>query len=671
VVSLNMRRQAILKILETTIQGTPLTIDALSHMLNVSQRTIRYDLNCIEDELKDKGFLLHKKSHKGVWIESDDLKKNHFMSEEECQYEYIFSKEERTQASVVYILDTEEAISIKQLADNLRVSRSTVITDLDNVRELLKKYQLELCSKQGCGIWIEGSELCIRKILIDIFSLHIHDVGNICLWEEKDISEIVLFCKYVKELPIKKFATIFIDILKKENLLYDDFSINYLVIAGSIQLKRLAIGKQVEEISNIEMNDHSSQFLCQIAKRIAEKLSLYNEYFFEEPEIKYIIWQLLNSKISFFSQLNEQEKSTMKLQAINMAEIFIKNCQTWLGNIYSDDEELLYGLAMHLQPVIQRAKYGIKLINPMLPQIQKKYAKLFTITKKAIAEIEQKLGTELSEDEIGYLTIYLGAAIERKKARLLKKMRVILVCENGMGTSQLLSIMLKNRMPYLEIQQIVSVHDLNQQNLNELDLIISTISLEIQENIAILHVSPILSEAEIQVIEKQIRYLYDKKLNIDSNEKIMKSLKEVLLPATIALNVEAKDWESAIAAAGKPLVDIGAVENRYIDNMIECVRQLGPYIVIAPGIAMPHARPENGVKRVCMSMVRLQTPIKFGNLRNDPVELVFALGAVNSESHYRILSNLWAMLSTPSAVTVLRKSNDRTQIFDVIKTYSC
>ncbi|MBP2660242.1 MAG: modulated transcriptional regulator, MtlR family [Firmicutes bacterium] len=104
--------------------------------------------------------------------------------------------------------------------------------------------------------------------------------------------------------------------------------------------------------------------------------------------------------------------------------------------------------------------------------------------------------------------------------------------------------------------------------------------------------------------------------------------------------------------------------------MINCVKKIGPYIVIAPGIAMPHSRPEDGVKKICLSMVRLATPVSFSSLKNDPVDLVFAFGAVDYESHFRVLSELWQILNDPSAIKILRSCKDKTQILALASCYS-
>jgi mannitol/fructose-specific phosphotransferase system IIA component (Ntr-type) len=118
------------------------------------------------------------------------------------------------------------------------------------------------------------------------------------------------------------------------------------------------------------------------------------------------------------------------------------------------------------------------------------------------------------------------------------------------------------------------------------------------------------------------------------------ALTDLLTKEQVAVQVPAKDWRDAVRQVGRLLVQSGAVEERYIDGMIHTAEELGPYIVIAPGIAMPHSRPEDGVRRPCMALITLKDPINFGNAENDPVRLVFAFGAVDQKQHIEALSQL-------------------------------
>jgi mannitol operon transcriptional antiterminator len=127
-------------------------------------------------------------------------------------------------------------------------------------------------------------------------------------------------------------------------------------------------------------------------------------------------------------------------------------------------------------------------------------------------------------------------------------------------------------------------------------------------------------------------------------------LKDLLTPKTIQLNVSARDWEEVTDIAGKMLLDTGAIEPHYIEAMKDTIHQLGPYVVIAPGIALLHSRPANDVKRICMSLVTLKPPVNFGHPSNDPVKIAVALGGVDENSHIDALMEIANILSEEDKV---------------------
>ena len=125
-------------------------------------------------------------------------------------------------------------------------------------------------------------------------------------------------------------------------------------------------------------------------------------------------------------------------------------------------------------------------------------------------------------------------------------------------------------------------------------------------------------------------------------------LNTYLTPEMVRLQIDVKDWEAAVRAAGNLLVDAGYVSPNYIEAMINAVHEMGPYMVLAPGLALAHARPEDGVIKMGISLVTLATPVNFGSEANDPVNLVIAFGGTDHESHLGLLVTLASFLEDES-----------------------
>lgn len=144
----------------------------------------------------------------------------------------------------------------------------------------------------------------------------------------------------------------------------------------------------------------------------------------------------------------------------------------------------------------------------------------------------------------------------------------------------------------------------------------------------------------------------------------------MLTEKTIQLGGKAANWREAVRLAGDLLLKTGSITPGYIDAMVRVVEEVGPYMVVAPGIALAHARPEDGVKQVCMSLVKLASPVEFGSEINDPVDLVFAFGAVDKDVHLQALRELAVLLQREDAVAALRLCKSARKAVQLIKKHS-
>lgn len=130
---------------------------------------------------------------------------------------------------------------------------------------------------------------------------------------------------------------------------------------------------------------------------------------------------------------------------------------------------------------------------------------------------------------------------------------------------------------------------------------------------------------------------------------------------------QAHDRNEAIRMAGGLLEKNGLATSEYTEAMIENLDENGPYIVIAPGIAMPHARPGKGALRMGVSLVTLEKPIPFAHATNDPVEIVIGLCAVDHEGHLELLSEVVSMLGDESIKNRLIQAENEQQMLEIIE----
>lgn len=143
-------------------------------------------------------------------------------------------------------------------------------------------------------------------------------------------------------------------------------------------------------------------------------------------------------------------------------------------------------------------------------------------------------------------------------------------------------------------------------------------------------------------------------------------LSDHITPDLVELQVDAGNWEEAVRAGGALLLAQEICESRYIDAMVQAVRDLGPYMVLAPGIALAHGRPEDGMLKAGMSIINLASPVEFGNEENDPVYLVISFGGVDHESHVEMLRTLALFLMEEDRQEILKTARSKQALLEAL-----
>lgn len=133
----------------------------------------------------------------------------------------------------------------------------------------------------------------------------------------------------------------------------------------------------------------------------------------------------------------------------------------------------------------------------------------------------------------------------------------------------------------------------------------------------------------------------------------------------IELHVSAEDWQDAVRRSGAILVNNGYVREEYVDAMIQTVKTLGPYIVVAPGLAMPHARSSNGVLKSGISIMTLSEPVVFGNESNDPVYLLIGLAGSNDDLHLKIMQAIATIFGDESMLGRIVTCEDKAAVAEI------
>jgi len=673
----------------------------LAQRFHVSDRTIRYDLDVVDDFLHFNNLsLLIRKQNGGVkFVESlEEKHKLLRLFQHLGLYQYVMSSSERLQRILAELLYVKDYIRINDLATILYVSRGTVIKDLQKVREWLEVRHLELRSIPKYGIKIVGPEREFRQAVVELLRKNL-SLPSMLEWittTETNWGDKQLFKNWLEDIDISFLQTYIRQLEKELQVVFSDVAFSGLVIYLIVSIHRIKGGRDIiVGQSELGVLQNSRTFAIALTT-----ISLLEERFdvsIPIDEVSLFTEYILGSNVAS-STVEKQESGTeMQMLVCNL----IAHVSQDLPYDLTEDHQLFEGLLEEVRPTLYRVKYGLSLENPYLDEVRSSYPILFESVKKHIKSLENYIGGQLLDEEISYLTVHFSAALEKMRNSKKNRPSVLVICATGKGTANLLS----SRLQSLFDIKIVGVAPCRQVQMllesRHVDIIVSTVPIT-PVHVPILIVNPLLPPHDIallenhmdkaketssvddivKVIEKycsiqdypQLRRELDKMLNASLEEAQISSnppsLNQLLPASNIRLDVPAQNWRDAIYQAGNVLYQEGYIEHAYTQAMIDVVDKMGPYIVFWKGVALPHADIDCGVKKSGFSFIRLREPVSFGSQDNDPVDIIFALAAVDHSAHVIALLELTNILSSPEKVAYLRSENEIEKITQVLLSWS-
>ena len=359
--------------------------------------------------------------------------------------------------------------------------------------------------------------------------------------------------------------------------------------------------------------------------------------------------------------------------------------------------ELQRTLYQHLVPAYYRIQFRVPISNPLIKKIQSQHPELYAIVKEALQPLAARTKQPISAEEVGFFTIHFGSQLKLAKPN---EYKAILVCLNGVSSSLMMRTQLSQLFPKLSFTQNYSIEEFMSVNSASYDVVFSTVPLACSKPVHV--IPPLLTAVEknqlIQAVGRHIPDLVEWNVSMEEimatihryadvkNEKALYEalfsklwsntspernyqpmLSELLTENMMQFTNESLNWEEAIKLSASPLANNGRVESSYIEAMVKKVKENGTYIYIGKGIAIPHARPEDGVNQVGMSLLRVSRPVYLLDDENYPVELFICLAAIDSQTHLKALSQLTTLLSNKEAIEALKEMQNPEELYAFIK----
>lgn len=502
-IKITFRQKQIILILIENFKK-PKRIKDISEELNVSSRTIIRELYVIDKFFDERNILFVKKSGVGIFLEGDYERINKLR--EELNLENSLSKYSRNDR-VMFIL---ENILYSQTKSNLflnkfKISYSTFSKDLEYIKsKILIKFNLKLITKKGLGMYIEGSEEKLRELSSYLFrekfsgrNLYLMLISSSYNLQHDFLKVPDNHLKIINNIVEETFQLFNIKLLQKA---YTSIMVHLIITFCRIKESYNC------EFSRYKIEEFKDSIEFNISKVMLNKIGEEFGLFVDDFDICYISMHLKANNICGYYGEYGYDFNFDRLDKIKISGDIVGKVQKILGISLMDSSDLIKNLSIHLGPAISRLFMNMNIRNSFLEMIKSEYREIFDATKKACSVLENIIFKEVPESEVGYITMYIAAAYE-KKLQSKFKYRILIYSEGERGVSYFLNNRIKKEFPNIVIVNTIDSFDLLKISYDRnIDFIIST--SDIKDDMNYVKVGVNLSISDILAINDKIKNIF-------------------------------------------------------------------------------------------------------------------------------------------------------------------
>ena len=637
-----------------------ITVKDISNLYNITERSIRYDI----DELN---VFFQEKNNKDI-IEINNNRLKILYSENEIEdivenikeKEYFLSENERVDILSYEIFLSKNEFILQYFTEKYNLSKTTVRYSLKELNKIISEYGLVIDMNNNRGYKIIGSEINIRKYIINILREYIKNTKEKKI-EYDPLKKIIQ--KFYKKSRIEESKNIINKILDYTGKTISDEDVeNEIFLSKTKEFSK--IREILEKIENIKEKD-----IHYFVDFFLGSYSYNLEYSY------FLNWILIESLIDQFIKLLSD-----KLK-VNLTE----------------DKILRKELLNHIKPAIYRMKNKFKLTESILSEVKKQYMELFIKTKSSLKIISDFIDLSFDEDEAAFITVMIQRAIMRNNpSTLLKKdPNILIVCGLGYSSSRFLYENINNRFQ-VNIIDIIPFNQLENYNyLKKADIIISTLDFKL-DGMDVITVNAVMNEKDIlklknyglpekkskiklsellsiikkvpdeTELKKQLMRNFGENIYDDMGEKSEtgKSFVELLSEKSIKLNVAANNLDEVIEITGQTMIDSGLVKEEYTDELKNQIIQYGKYILVGDKTILPHGQLLKNVRETGFSLITLKKGIDFFG---SEIKIVICLASRNKDEHLRAILELNRYLKNPDFENELLNKENSEELTGYLK----
>ncbi|EXJ23608.1 transcriptional antiterminator, BglG family [Alkalibacterium sp. AK22] len=645
------------------------TLEDLADQFELSKRTIRYDLENIEENLFARKVF---PEYIAILKDMDEQKRVSLRSyiEELHLSEVTLAPQERY-LILKYTLILLGKLNLTKISKELQVSRMTVKNDFNQLLKELAKSQLSTKLKYKDGYILTGKEERVRQFQRDILeNISSHSFYNELLFSD-------LLDKFLAELDLSGITEFLYNLQQQLRGIFTDSSYARMKNSLMVTVIRNKAGKQLTAGNRtVSSTDEQLEALKELKVGLEEAYAITISH--EDIEET---WAVLKQCRFVRSEIFEKDYS---IEIDRLVYQLVQAFGYRYGVDLTKDKELFDGLNNHLKPLMRQSSFDDS-SSIMFEEIQSEYPGVYETVAEVLQETPLSAGAcQLPQQAVPLISVHFAAALHRQSVYTGVSKKVLIVCSQGIGVSKLLEEQLSSQFN-VDVQDVIPAHYLKHYSEKaNVDLIISTVDLNADENHApVLKVSPLLTQKDLKQLESEGIIRHSKKIELSkllailsenlkegdsqdlitalkhnfgrflvddlSNREVRES--QQVKEAFVQVADRADSFKEAISLALKPLVDHKYIEQAYVSEVIHAFAENGSYMFVAEGIAIPHARSEQ-VKETGFGILKLHEPVRYSD--NQTIDMLICFSSRDNLGHLDALINIVDYVKTPEFLSALR-----------------
>lgn len=598
---------------------SPVTSTLIAELLEISTRTVKRKIWILDGILKENGASVVSNKY-GYTIEIENQEKFDVFWKKQIKIINDLSISDEVSLKIIELLLTNSYITQDEISLKVFISRGTINKYIKEVKWILEKEKIILSNRPHYGYYLIADEIDVRNYMVKLFFKEDNRNDN---FDSVLLNSFPQFPAFYKE---------FIKILdefgypehevKRQNL------IKYVIVILNRNLHH-------NFIETLESQIYISTKSQSLAVKIKELIQSYYGLELNQNDLVYISYLLGN----YFNP-----KENNGIYDVNFFEklldVFFKEINDVYQQDFSNDETLRRGLMQHLINSYSRLYINAELGNFFVSLIKSQYIEAYNYAILCGNILCESYDIHVGEGDLAYIAMHFCAAMERMESG--NKYKAIIVCESGIGMAEMFKARLKNQISSLEVDSVTSIKNLEETDLSDILLIISSVPIPKTISKPSIFVNPLLLDKDIEKIKE---YLSDYR-NLNDYKKLFS--KELFFP-----QLYVKSKKELLDQVCDELIKKQVIHSENKKEILS--REELSSTEINRYVAIPHCIIESGNKTT-FTVITLKNPIEWG--RGEARLVFIGVIARNSTLNKKIFPLLYKLTMDTQKVETLCKTVD-------------